>query len=475
MPSVDAVIIGSGPNGLAAAVTLALAGRSVVVYEHGEHIGGGLRSGPLGEEGFIHDLCASVHPLGVASPFFRSLTEQGLLPDRWRFAEVEIAHPLDGGHAGIASANLADTAAGLGPDGRRYQRLVGPVADSMDELLLDVLRPPLASRPRSPRALATLGIRSPWPATWLFRLFQTEEARGLLAGCAAHSIMALSRPATSAFAVLFAATAHSRRWPLVSGGSGRLAEDLAAIIHANGGRLETSTTITSLGQLPPHRVALFDTNPAQVATIAHDRLSNRDRRRLTAFRHGPGVFKLDYTLDGPIPWTHPDCRRALTVHVGGTAAEVAAAEGEMARGRHADRPFVLAVQPTLADPDRAPEGKGILWAYCHVPAHSTIDMTDRIEAQIERFAPGFRDLVRTRTVTTPTALEARNPNCVGGDIGGGAMTGTQLLLRPSRTRHPYDTSNPGVFLCSASASPGAGVHGMAGHHAANRVLATVLA
>jgi phytoene dehydrogenase-like protein len=473
--SVDAVIIGSGPNGLAAAVTLALAGRSVVVYEHGPQIGGGLRSGPLAEEGFVHDLCASVHPLGVASPFFRSLTEKGLLSDLWRYAEVEFAHPLDDGRAGVAMADVTQTAADLGVDARRYERLVAPVAARMDAVLSDVLRPPLAGLPSSPVALATLGIRSLWPATWLFRAFDTDEARGLLAGCAGHAIMALNRPVTSAFAVLFAATAHARRWPLVAGGSGQLAAELAAIIEANGGRFETSRTVTSLDQLPSHRVALFDTNPAQVAAIADQRLSDRDRRRLTTFRHGPGVFKIDYTLDGPMPWTNADCRRALTVHVGGTAPEVVHSEREMARGNHGDRPFVLAVQPAVVDPGRAPEGRGILWAYCHVPAHSTVDMTRRIEDQIERFAPGFRDLVRTRTTTTPTTLEARNPNCVGGDIGGGAMTGTQLLLRPSPTRRPYDTSNPAVLLCSASASPGAGVHGMAGHHAAKRALETVLA
>lgn len=474
MDSVDAVIVGSGPNGLAAAVTLALAGRSVVVYEHGEQIGGGLRSDVLAEDGFIHDLCAAAHPLGVASPFFRSLTDQGHLPDRWRFGDVEFAHPLDEGRAGIATANLATTTAGLGEDAGRYTRLIGPVANSMDELLTDILDLPLTRMPHAPKALTTLGLRAPWPATWLHRLFRTEEARGLLAGCAAHAIMSLSRPATGAFAVLFAATAAARRWPVVAGGSGQLANDLGQIIETNGGRIETSRKITSLDELPRHKVAMFDTNPAQVAAIAGTKLSGKERRRFTDFRHGLAVFKLDYTLDGPIPWTNPDCARAVTVHVGGTAAEVVAAEGETANGGHPERPFAIAVQPTVADPSRAPEGKSILWIYCHVPAHSTVDMTDRIEAQLERFAPGFRDLVRTRTSTSPASLEQRNPNCVGGDIGGGAMTGTQLLLRPGPSRYPYDTSNPGVFICSASTPPGAGVHGMPGHNAAKRALATTL-
>lgn len=474
MDTIDAVVIGSGPNGLAAAVTLALAGRSVVVYEQADQIGGGLRSDSLGSPGYVHDLCASVHPLGVASPFFRSLTAKGLLPELWGYAEVEFAHPLDNGDAAIVVADLDSTAASLGEDERRYRQLIGPVAERMDDLLVDVLAPPI-KRPRTIRPLLELGVRSPWPFTWLKRLFSGDPARALLAGCAGHSIMALNRPTTAAFAVLFAATAHSRRWPLVTGGSTELATALARIITDAGGRIETGSPVSSLGELPQHRVALFDTNPAQVLNIAGDRLSAKDRKRFTAFRHGPGVFKLDYTLDGPIPWTNPDCRRALTLHLGGTAEEVVLAEGEVARGRHADQPFVLGVQPAVADPTRAPEGGSTFWAYCHVPAHSTVDMTEPIERQIERFAPGFRDLVRTRVAMNTSALAARNPNLVGGDIGGGAMTGTQLLLRPSRTTRPYDTSDPALFLCSASTAPGAGVHGMAGHHAAERALATVLA
>ena len=480
---VDAVVIGSGPNGLAAAVTLALAGREVIVYEASEHLGGGLVSRSLAEAGWIHDLCASVHPFGVASPFFRSLTDRGLLPDLWRYAEVEFAHPLDNGDAAIVTADLDQTAASLDGAAGFYRRLLGPVANRIDDVMAEILRPPL-QLPSSPWAIPPLvrfGLRAPWPFTWLAR--RASEGRGdggvraaaLLAGCAGHSIMALNRPATSAFAVLFAATAHGRRWPVVKGGSGRLARELAEIVTGHGGRIELGRRVSALDDLPRHRVALFDTNPAQVADIAGSRLSSGDRRRLRRFRHGPGVFKLDYTLDEPIPWTNPDVHRALTVHVGGTADEVIEAEAAVAAGDHPERPFVLAVQPTVADRTRTPAGGHLLWAYCHVPAHSTVDMTAAIEAQIERFAPGFRDVVRTRTISTTADLEARNPNYVGGDIGGGSMAGTQLLLRPSPRRHPYDTSNPAVLICSASASPGAGIHGMGGHLAAERALATVLA
>ncbi|MEM9612163.1 MAG: NAD(P)/FAD-dependent oxidoreductase [Actinomycetota bacterium] len=475
MTSLDAVVIGSGPNGLAAAVTLALAGRSVTVYEGSEHLGGGLCSTSLAEEGYLHDLCASVHPLGVASPFFRSLTDQGhLSEDLWRYAEVEFAQPLDGGDAAVARADLEETVAAFSPTGAaRYRRLVAPVTADLDRLLPEILRP-VVGRPAAVAPLVGLGLRAPWPFTWLARAMGDEKVAALLSGCAAHSIMALNRPATSAFATLFAATAHGRRWPLVAGGSGRLAADLARIVTDNGGRIELGHRVSSLAALPEHRVALFDTNPAQITEIAGPALPESDRRRFGAFKHGPGVFKIDYTLDEPVPWTNPDCRQALTLHVGGPAGEVVASETAMASGRHAERPFVLAVQPTVVDPTRAPEGKHVFWAYCHVPAYSAVDMTDAIEDQIERFAPGFRDVVRTRTTSDCADLEARNPNLVGGDIGGGSLAGAQLVLRPSPTLRPYETGNPALLLCSASSPPGAGVHGMAGHQAARRALATVL-
>ncbi|MEM8923275.1 MAG: NAD(P)/FAD-dependent oxidoreductase [Actinomycetota bacterium] len=479
----DAVVIGSGPNGLAAAVTLALAGRSVVVYEGADHLGGGLASRSLAEPGWIHDLCASVHPLGVASPFFRDLTDRGLLPDLWRYAEVEFAQPLDGGDAAVAVADLDDTASGFGIAADLYRRYVGPVSRRLDDVLPEILRPPIQA-PSGPRALlplASFGARAAWPFTWLAN--RIEAGRGadgqrmaaLLSGCAAHAIMPLHRPATSAFAVLFAASAHQGRWPLAAGGSSALADALAHIVTERGGRIELDHRVALLDELPRHRVALFDTNPAQVADIAGNRLSGGDRRRLRRFKHGPGAFKIDYTLDGPVPWTNDDCTKALTLHLGGTAAEIIEAEADVAAGRHAERPFMIVVQPSIADPTRAPAGKHVLWAYCHVPNGSTVDMTEPMERQIERFAPGFRDVVRTRTVSTTEDFEARNPNYVGGDIGGGSMLGTQLLFRPSIKRHLYDTSNPGVLICSASTAPGAGVHGMAGHHAANRALATVLA
>ncbi len=475
MAPVDAVVIGSGPNGLGAAATLALAGRSVMVYEGADHLGGGLVTRSLGEPGWFHDLCAAVHPLSAGSPFLRHLIDQGLLShDLWGYAEVEYAHPLDHGDAAVALADLDDTAAGLGPGRRAYRRLLEPLSRDMDAVLVDVLRP-IVGRPRHLGPLVSLGLRAPWPFTWLARTLPGARAKALLAGCAAHSIMALNRPGTSAIGLVLAAAAHHRRWPLVLGGSGRLARELARVVTDHGGSIELGRRVRSLDELPRHRVALLDTNPAQVASIAGDRLSGRDRRRLTTFRHGAGSFKIDYTLDGPVPWTNPDCRRALTLHVGGDAAEVVAAEAEVAAGRHPDRPFVLVVQPSVVDATRAPSGRHVLWAYCHVPARSTVDMTDAIEAQIERFAPGFRDLIRTRTTADTVDLAARNPNYVGGDIAGGAMTTTGLVFRPGPRLHPYDTSNPGVLLCSASAPPGAGAHAMAGHLAARRALGTVLA
>jgi phytoene dehydrogenase-like protein len=463
----DAVVVGSGPNGLTAAVTLARAGRSVLVLEAGTTIGGGLRSGPAAEVGFVHDHCSAVHPLGVASPAFRDLplADHGV---EWRFPEVQYAHPLDGGRAAIVTRDLDETAARLG---HRYRRLVAPVVERWDDIIEQFLGP--LRPPRHPLRLLPFGVRAVTPAAAVGRLLP-NAAGGAWAGCAAHAILPLRHPFTGAFGALFAASAHAVGWPVVRGGSQRLADALASILVAHGGEIRTASHVRRWDDLPSHRAVLFATDPGQLVAVAGDRLPAGYRRRLARFRHGPGVFKIDYTLDGPVPWTHPDCRRAVTLHVGGTSAEVAHAEAEVARGRHPDRPFLIVVQPDVVDDERSPAGRHTLWAYTHVPAGSTADPTDAIERQIERFAPGFGDLVRTRLTRGPADFERDNPNHVRGDIAGGANDGLQTIFRPVLSRCPYATPDPRILLCSASTPPGAGVHGMAGLHAARVALAGAL-
>ena len=465
-PRYDAAVVGSGPNGLAAATTLAQAGLSVVVVEAADRIGGGTRSGELIEPGFVHDLCSAVHPLGVGSPYLASLPlgDHGL---EWLHPEVPFTHPLDGGRAGVVHRSLGRTVDGLGEDGRAYRRLIGPSVRGWDELTDDILRP-ILHVPRHPVRFARFGIAAAAPATWLARRFRTDEARAALAGAAAHAILPLGRPLTGSFGLTFLASAHAVGWPVARGGSQRIADALAGFLHTLGGEIRTGHRVRAWGDIPSARFVLFDLNPAQVAEIAADRLPGRFRRRLRRFRHGPGSFKIDYTLDGPVPWTDPVSRVAGTVHVGGTFEEVAAAEAEVAAGGHPRRPFVLVAQQSVVDPSRAPEGKHTLWAYTHVPAGSTVDVADAVEDQIERFAPGFRDLVRGRVVSGPATLETENPNYVGGDIAGGSHGGLQLVLRP--TLRSYRTPDPTIVLCSASTPPGAGVHGMCGHRAALTLL-----
>jgi phytoene dehydrogenase-like protein len=469
-PRHDAVVVGSGPNGLVAAIRLAEAGRSVVVLEAAERVGGGTRSAELTLPGYVHDVCAAIHSLGVDSP---ALTEFGLGGRRidWVMPDIPVAHPLDGGRAAVLRRSVDSTAEGLGRDGAAWRRLVGRTVQHWRQVVPQLLGPVL-SVPRHPLAMLQFGVAALPPASLATKLFHTDEGAALFGGCAAHAMLPLSRPLTSAFAVTMAASAHAGGWPLARGGSQTIADALLARLTELGGEVRTGVMVRSLADLPAHDVALFDTNPAQLATIAGDALPTDYRRRLQRFRHGPAAFKVDYALDAPVPWTNADCRRAGTVHVVGSFAELRRAEADTARGAMPDRPLVLVVQPSLFDASRAPSGKHTLWAYAHVPQGYTEDATVAIERQIERFAPGFADTVLARHVTTPAALQAYNPNYVGGDIAGGAHNGLQLVFRPTVRLHAYTTPNPSLYLCSASTPPGAGVHGMCGWHAADRVLAS---
>ncbi len=458
----DAVVVGSGPNGLAAAVTLARAGVAVRVIEGAPTPGGGCRTAQLTVPGFHHDVCASVHPMLAASPFF---ARRGGL--RLCEPEVQWAHPLDDGSAAAVVRSVTETAALLGDDGARYARLVAPSVRHADEVVGTLLAPLRAVPPLPVLRFGAWGVL---PATAIAARYRTTAARALVAGAAAHAMLPLSAPLTGAYALLFSTLAHAHGWPVVEGGSARIVDSLVAELVSLGGDVETGRWVRSLDELPSASAVLLDITPRQLLAMAGDRLAARERRALDRYRYGPGVCKVDWALGGPVPWTADACRRAGTVHVGGSLEEVGASEADVAAGRHPDRPFCIVAQPGAADPTRAPEGNATLWAYCHVPNGSTVDMTARIEAQIERFAPGFRDLVLARRTCTADGLEAYNPNDVGGDIGGGAATLRQTVFRPSARWDPYRTTIPGVYLCSASTPPGGGVHGMCGAHAAETVL-----
>jgi phytoene dehydrogenase-like protein len=463
----DAVVVGAGPNGLAAAITLAQVGRSVRVLEAAETIGGGTRTLELTLPGFRHDICSTIVPLAIGSPFFGGLPllEHGL---ELVHPEAPLAHPLDDGTAVMLERSVAETAAGLGADERAYRKLMGPLVEAGGRLSSFVLgRSPVPRHPLSAARFARVALRS---ATGAAGRFEGERARALLAGLAAHSIQDLRRMPTASFGLVLGLLGHMHGWPMVRGGSQRLAEALASYLQSLGGGLETGRHVRSLDELPASGLTMLDVTPRQVLRIAGHRLPGRYLRALRRYRYGPGVFKVDWALDGPVPWTASECRRAATVHVGGTLEEITGSEAAVWRGEEPERPFVLVVQASLFDDSRAPEGKHTLWAYCHVPNGSPVDMTDRIEAQIERFAPGFRDLVLGRSVHGPAELERYDENYVGGDINGGVQDLRQLYTRPVIRLNPYSTPVKGLYICSSSTPPGGGVHGLCGHYAARSAL-----
>lgn len=464
----DALVIGSGPNGLAAAIEIARAGYSVRVLEAAPEIGGGTRNAELTLPGFVHDVCSAVHPMGILSPFYTTLplADHGLV---WVQPRASIAHPLDDGPAILLHRSLERTAEGLGRDGRAYQRLVGPFVERAIELLADAMAP--LRIPKHPIQMARFGLRGAFSANRLARiLFREERARALLAGCAGHSVLPLSQPLTAALGVLFAVTGHAEDWPVARGGSHAIARALASYLKSLGGEIETDHRVERLDALPEARVVLFDTSPEQLARIAGEALPAGYRRRLGRYRYGPGVFKLDWALDGPIPWKDPACLEASTVHVGGTLEEICASERDMYQGRHNDRPYLIVCQQSQFDPTRAPAGKHTGYAYCHVPHSSTLDRTAAIEAQIERFAPGFRDRILARHAMNTADFERHNPNYKGGAITGGVADAFQLFNSPVTRLDPYSTPDPRLFICSAATPPGGGVHGQCGYWAARSAI-----
>ena len=464
----DAVVVGSGPNGLVAAITLARSGWKVLVVEAASTSGGGMRTKELTLPGMRHDLCSAIHPLGLASPALRSLplAEHGL---EWVHPGVPLAHPLDGGRAAIMHRSVAETASGFGNDGAAYRRLMEPL---VSQTLIDSLLAPFELPPRHPIELARFGLVGLRSADAVARSrFTGDEAKALLAGLAGHSVLSLRSPVTAAYGLLLGALGHLVGWPMAKGGSQSIADALVSLFESLGGTIEYDRTVTSLDELPRARAVLFDVSPRQLLSICGDRVPPRYRRRLEQFRYGPGIWKVDWALDGPTPWANPEVGRAATVHIGGTLAEIVAGEDAVMAGRHPERPFVLFVQQSQFDPTRAPKGGQTAWAYCHIPNGSTVDMTERIEAQVERFAPGFRERILDRHVTGPAALERYNGNYIGGDINGGAADLRQFAQRPTLSLSPWSTPIDGVYLCSASTPPGGGVHGMCGLHAANAVLA----
>lgn len=475
----DAVVVGSGPNGLSAAVLLARSGKSVVVFEAEPTVGGGSRSQELTRPGFVHDVCSAIHPLAAASPFFNSLplAEHGL---EFVHPDAPLAHPFDDGSAAMLERSVDATADLLGVDRPGYRKLMSPVARDARSLITELLGsieparlggPLMLRLPRHPIPLARFGLLAIRSAAAVANTrFEDERARGLFAGMAAHGLMPLDRRPSAAFGLVLGFLGHAVGWPAAKGGSQKIADALASYLRELGGEVVTERRITSIDELPAARTTLLDVGPESLAAIARDRLPRRYKNRLLRVRRGPGLFKVDWALDEPVPWKATECQRAGTIHIGGTIGEIAADLEDVWKGRHPARPFIIAAQPSLFDPTRAPDGKHTFWGYCHVPARSDVDMTKRMEAQIERFAPGFRDVIIDLAVQSPAELERHNANLVGGDITGGIQDLRQLVTRPVARLVPYSTPAKGVYICSSSTPPGGGVHGMCGYFAARAAL-----
>ena len=470
--SYDAVVIGAGPNGLSAAIVLAQTGKSVLVVEAKDTVGGGVRSAELTLPGFVHDVCSTAYPLGAGSPFFKTLplAEHGL---EWVHPVAPVTHPLDDGTAAALNRSVSDTADGLDADAAAYRKLMGPLVAGWDRSV-DYLLSPFRRMPPHPISMARFGLTGIRSVESVARgRFEGERARALFAGIGAHSMLPLDRPSTAAVGLVLGMAGHAVGWPFARGGAQSIARALASYLRSLGGEIVTNRRIESLDELPDSRAVLCDISPAQLLEIAGDRLDGRYRRRLESFRYGVGVHKVDFALDGPVPWKAPETAWGGTVHVGGTLDEIAEAEATVWEGKVPERPFVLVAQPSLFDDSRAPSGQYTVWAYTHVPSGSTFDATDRVEAQIERFAPGFRDRILGRHVMTPASLQEYNANYVGGDINGGAQDFRQTFARPMLRWDPYSTAVKGLYLCSASTPPGGGVHGMCGYHAARSALRDV--
>lgn len=464
----DAVVIGSGPNGLSAAIVLQQAGLSVLLLESKPTIGGGLRTAALTLPGYSHDICSAIHPFAVFSSFFRSLPleSHGL---EYIYPPIAAAHPFDDGTAAILQKSVEQTASSLGQDDRSYQRLIQPILKDWDKISPFILKP--FSFPAYPLALARFGLNGILPVSKLVKkYFHSMQGKGLMAGMAAHAMQPFTNIATAAIALVFNLLGHDRGWPMAKGGSQQIANALGSYFLSLGGKIETNFTVNSLDQLPSSHAILLNITPKQLIQIAGYKLSPMYMRQMKNYRYGPGVFKVDWALDAPIPFIAKACSQAGTVHIGNSYEEIADGEQAIWDGKHSEKPFVLLAQQSLFDPTRAPVGKHTAWAYCHVPAGSDIDMTTIIEKQVERFAPGFRERILARHVMNSTDMEIYNPNYVGGDIGGGVQDIGQLFTRPALRFSPYRTSAKGIYLCSASTPPGGGVHGMCGYHAAKRAL-----
>lgn len=468
LPQHDAIVVGSGPNGLAAAIALARAGWSVTIYEARDTVGGGMRTAALTVPGFKHDICSAIHPLAIASPFFSTLPlgQWGL---EWLQPELPLAHPFDDGTAAVLARSFEETAQSLGSDGCAWQQLLQPFVDNWDRLAPDILGP--LRIPRHPLLMARFGLHAVQSACGLAqRWFDGTRAQGMFAGLAAHSMLPLSQSATAAFGLVLGVLGHAVGWPSPRGGSQAIADALAGYFRHLGGKIILNHEVRNIDELPSAMAVLLDLTPQQIVRIAGQRLPERYLRALKDYRYGCGIFKIDWALREPVPWTAEACRRAGTVHIGGTLQEIANAEASVWQGQVSQRPYLLVAQQSLTDPTRAPAEHHTLWAYCHVPPQSAIDMTEMIENQLERFAPGFREVVLARHTMTARQMEAYNPNYVGGDINGGVADLRQLFMRPTLSSDPYATPTDGLFICSSSTPPGGGVHGLCGYHAAQSVL-----